>query len=101
MRKHPSAGAQGEGEAVGVPAPKTVKRALTFHSSPTNILTSYSPGIHASGVQSVKPYPPVEPSHSLLSKQTTSSPRYHKAVQGRPRSRKPKAKIRRAHPHGS
>lgn len=50
-------------------SPETLKRPDDFHSIPTNIWTSYSPGSHASeeGSQVEYAYPPVLPSQGEVS----------------------------------
>lgn len=73
----------GDGLGGGVGAsPSTIKRPEMFQTFPTKICTSYSPGSHCqgSGFQSVNPKPPVPPSQGLLSKKTSSVPRYHNAL---------------------
>ncbi len=77
----------GLGGGVGA-SPSTRKRPEIFHVEPTKIRTSYSPGCHSQGwaFQSENPKPPDPPSHGLLSKNTRSSPRYHKALHCEPSS---------------
>jgi len=80
-------------EAVGLggwvgASPSTKKRPDIFHAVPIKIRTSYSPGSHsqAGGSQSVKPKPPEPPSQGLLSKNTSSVPRYQRALHWEPSS---------------
>jgi len=75
----------GLGGGVGA-SPSTRKVPEIFHTEPTKIRTSYSPGCHSQGSasQSVNPKPPEPPSHGLLSKNTRSSPRYHRALHCEP-----------------
>jgi hypothetical protein len=79
--------AVGLGGGVGA-SPSTMKRPEIFHAVPIKIRTSYSPGSHsqAGGSQSVKPKPPEPPSQGLLSKNTSSVPRYQRALHWEPSS---------------
>jgi hypothetical protein len=63
-------------------APVTVNVPTCFQSSPKNNWTVYNPGSHSSGsgFHSVKPEPPVPPSHGSVSKLTNSLFLNHKAV---------------------
>src|SRR5574340_615336 len=56
------------GMGVGA-SPSTINRPTTFHSAPTKIWTSYSPGCQPpiGSEQSVYPNPPVVPSHGAVS----------------------------------
>ena len=75
----------GLGGGVGA-SPSTRKSPEIFHSAPTKMRTSYSPGSHSQawGFQSVNPKPTVPPSQGLLSKNTSSSPRYQSALHWEP-----------------